>query len=55
MNQDNNLPQAMCSAFATLLPPPQSSVQELESPVFGLMVSSGHGRHALRCPEKKAQ
>ena len=55
MNQHNNLPQAMCSAFATLLPPPQSSGQELESPVFGLMVSPGHGRHASRCPEKKAQ
>ena len=53
-NHLDNLPQAVSRSFATLLPPPQSSGQELESPVFGLMVSPGHGRHASRCPPKKA-
>ena len=37
MGYYNSLPQAVCSAFAILLPPPQSSGQESESPVFGLM------------------
>ena len=53
MVTNSNLPQAVCSVFATLPPPPQSSGQELESPVFGLVVSPGHGRQASRCPLKQ--
>ena len=49
----NNLPQAVCSAFATLLLPPQlTSHRETESPGDVLIFSPGQRRHVSSSPEQ---